>query len=231
MKIISKATVLSLMVIALASCSIFAPTPAQPIAPTATMALTSANTIQQASTQTDLPVQQYTKTAKPSTIVDTEDGKQFISHEYGFTILLPPDSQSVIPNPDERFGAILLAALPQIYLDDSGHIIPWLHSVVQKPIDKCHPWMPDGPSVPVVAAQVSLGGTSYTKVYTTGLDQDAMQYIDYMTYGTNFCVHFWISLTTYYFDMPIDAQPPSDMLPYIQDDLDRMISTFQWVKS
>ena len=230
MKIIIRAMVLSLQVIVLVSCSFLATVPT--VMPTSTNAVvpTSTSTLPPTSTQTATPAPQFTKTAKPSTVVNTSEGKQFISHDYGFSIFLPSDSQSVVYNRADLVET-LIAELPQIYLDDGGHLVSMLHAWVEEPTDQCHSWTPRDPVVPIRTEHMSLGGNSYTKVYTPDVYYVygiATQDVEYSTYGMNFCVHFYINLTTHYFD-PGDA-PSSNMLPYMQEELDRIISTFQWAK-
>jgi hypothetical protein len=222
MKFIQTAIVLSLLVRILTSCSSFAAVPTDSVVPIST------NISELTSTQTATLVPQYTRTAKPSVVIDTQAGKQFISHKYGFSIILPFDSQSVVYNRAEYFPEILRAALPEISLDDGGDIVPNFHVGVEDQTDSCHPWLTNSDGNLVKMEQVTLGGISFNKVYTPDLDEYEMQAIEYMTYGTDVCVHFFISLTTFYFDR-VDAQP-ANMLPYVQDELDSIFSTLQWVR-
>ncbi len=215
------------MVMMLTSCSSFAALPTATPALTNSVVLISTNIPEPTSTQAATPVPQYIKTAIPSTVIDTQDGKLFISHEYGFSILLPADSDSVVYNRADLFE-ILSAYLPEINFDNGGDLTPMFDVVVEDQTESCHPWLTNSDGNPVKTEQVTLSGLSFNKVYTPDLDEYETQSIEYMTYGTDLCVHFFISLTTYYFDRG-DAQP-SNMLPYVQDELDTIISTFQWVK-
>jgi hypothetical protein len=124
--------------------------------------------------------------------------------------------------------SIFGANLAQKHLVDGGDIISEIYGTVENPTDSYHPKLIN-PDEVVKTEQVTLGGIPYTKVYTPNLYGDYEQEIDYMTYGTNFCVHFSIHLTTYYFDQ--GSAKPNDMLPYMQDELDNIVSTFRWIKS
>jgi hypothetical protein len=231
MKLIKRAVVLSTVVMILTSCSFIATVPTPTSVPTNPFIPVSTNMPEPTSTPTATFVPQYTKTAKPSTVVESQDGKLFISHEYGFSILIPAhDSQGVVYNRADYFPEILSADLAEIDLDDGGDIFPMFHIAVEDQTESCHPWLTNSDGNPVTMAQTTLGGISFNKVHTPDLDEYEMQAIEYMTYSTDLCVHFFISLTLYYFDRPIDAEPPRDMLPYIQNELDRIISTFQWSK-
>ncbi len=227
MKIISTALVLSLMVTAFTSCntvvphSIEPPTSAQVIKPTSTN-----TTIDPIVTLTKTPRPEHTTTSIPAAFVDTQDGKKLIHEQYGFAITLPSDFDILFFNPtDDR---LLSAQLPSKYLSDGGQIMTWFNVSIENRTYSCHPGPTNSSGRPVKVEQVTLGKTPFTKVYTPDLDKDELQAIEYMVSGTDFCVHFFTGLAMYYFDRG-DAEP-SNMLPYMQDDIDSIISTFEWVQ-
>jgi hypothetical protein len=226
MKLISTAIVLSLLVTILTSCNTFVSAPIETPNPTKAILLTWTNTADPTVTPTETPIPQSTKTAIPATLVDIEEGKQLINNKYGFTITLPPDVDLQSFNPtDDR---LLEVQFPQKDLSDGGNIFTYFYVWVENQTDSCHPGLTDADGNPVKMEQVTLGSIFFNKVYTPDLDQHEMQAIEYMTDGTDFCVHFFIGLTTYYFDRR-GAQPGS-MLPYVQDELDSIISTFHWIR-
>jgi hypothetical protein len=170
---------------------------------------------------------QYTQTADSSVFVNTQHGKQLRSNKYGFIITLPPDIDFMTEYTPDGDVSIFGASLAQKHLDDGGDIVTVIFGSVENQTDSCHPKLID-PDKAVKTEQVVLGGTPFTKVYTPDLYGLHEQEVDYMTYGHNFCVHFSVNLTTYYFDQG-DAQP-DNMLPYMQDELESIISSFRWIK-
>ena len=227
MKFTKTAIVLSSLVMILTACSFYVAVPTATPAPTSTVVPISTNIPEPTSIQSATPVPHYTVTARPSTIIDTQDGKLFISHEFGFSIILPSDSQSVVYNRAD-LSEILSFALPEIELDDGCVVVTGIHTKVENQTNSCHPALTDSGGNPIKMEKVTLGSNTFDKIYTPDLDKNELQSMEYMTYGANFCVHFFVSLTTYYFDRG-DAQP-SSTLSYRQDELDGIFSTFQWVR-
>ena len=225
MKIISTATVLSLMVTALTSCNTFIPRPTETPTLTKTILPKSTNTAEPTLTPTEMLIPQHTKTGFPATFVDTQNGMQLINNQYGFTITLPSDSDVLFFNPTD--DQLLSVQLPTKDLSDGGQILTWFRVWVENHTTSCHPELTNSSNRPVKVGRVTLGNTHFIKVYTPDLDKDELQAIEYMSYGTDFCVHFFTGLAMYYFDRG-DAEP-GNMLPHVQDELGSIISTFEWV--
>lgn len=194
-----------------------------------TVLTASAETQTAIPTSTPIPTNTATETpvptANPFTLVETQDGKQYINHKYGFTISFPSDFE--VPSGFTTNDG-LISGYFQKHLDDGGDIVTWFGIIVEDQTDGCHPKLIDSASKPVKEKQVTLGSNSYTVLYTPNLYGDYMQDVEYMTYATDLCIHFSINLTTHYFDQ--GSAIPGDMLPYTQDKLDGIVSTFQWIK-
>jgi hypothetical protein len=219
MKLISIAMVLSLLVMALPSCNAFVPVPTETPVRTNTIVSTLTYTLEPTVTATEIPIPQYTQTANPA-FVDNQDGKQFINNKYGFTITLPSDTDIMRFNPTD--DKLLSTQFPPKDLSDGGIIYTYFHVSVENQIDSCHAEFPESFDSPVKIEKVTLGNTHFIKAYTPDLDKNGVQALEYMTSRTDFCVHFLIVLFLFQ-----DLQP-GNMLPYVQGELDGIISTFQW---
>jgi hypothetical protein len=226
MKLINIVIVFPLLIMSLTSCSAFAPKPTEAPTPTGTVLPISSNTFEPTVTPTKTPIPLFTKTEIPATFVSTQDGKRLINNQYGFTITLPSNIDILNFNStDDKF---ISTQLPTKNLSDGGQIFINFDIWVENQTDSCHEELPKSFSNVVKMEQVTLGGTLFSKVYTPNLEKNELQAIEYMTYGTDFCVHLFTGLFMYYFDRG-DATP-GNMLPYVQDEIDGIISTFQWVR-
>jgi len=169
-----------------------------------------------------------TQTLEPDRLVnkqDKQDKQEFISSRYGFTITFPTDME--IRTKYSNNNALVAGYLPQKHLADGGDIVTWIEVIVKNQENDCRPILKDTVDEPTEEKQETLGTTSFTRIYTPSLYGDYMQSMEYMTYSADFCIHIYVNLTTYYFDQ--GNAMPSDMIPYVQDELDGIVSTFQWI--
>lgn len=140
----------------------------------------------------------HTQTIEPDKLVSNQDGQEFMSSQYGFTIIFPADME--ILTKYSTNNAPIAGYLPQKHLTDGGDIVTWFEVIVENQIDGCPPILKNSIEIPTELKQVTLGSTPFSKIYTPTLYGDYMQGIEYIAYGTDFCIHFYINLTTYYFD-------------------------------
>ena len=122
--------------------------------------------------------------------------------------------------------ALIAGYLSQKHLDDGGDILPWIEVIVTNHESGCSSILKRLVDEPTEEKQETLGKTSFTKIYPPGLYGDNMQSVEYVIGRADFCVHIYSTLTTFYFDQ--GSAIPGDMFPYLQDELDAIVSTFQW---
>lgn len=157
--------------------------------------------------------------------VDTLYKKRFVSEKYGFSFTFPPDVSAwkYDPNASEEIASL---SLDQRDIPNSDTVISSPLSVwVEPQTDSCNPRLIGSDAMPVKTEQVMFGNISFTKVY--GIVDEFSQNVEYMTYNSNVCVHLSVAFSFCSFDNGCKA---GNALPYMQGDLDRIISSFQWIE-
>lgn len=84
-------------------------------------------------TATNTP--QPTQTQEPDRLVNKQDGQEFISNRYGFSIIFPVDMEMHTTFSDNN--ALIAGYLPQKHLDDGGDILPWIEVIVRNQENGC----------------------------------------------------------------------------------------------
>lgn len=157
--------------------------------------------------------------------VDTLYKKRFVSEKYGFSFTFPPDidTQEYYPNGSKGIASLYLDErdIPNTVSSIRSYISVW----VEPQTDSCHPKLIGSDKTPVKTEQVMIGNTSFTKVY--GIVEEPTQEVEYMTYNSNICVHLRAAFSFCSFD---NGCKSGNALPYMQGDLDRIISSFQWIE-
>lgn len=157
--------------------------------------------------------------------VDTLYKKRFVSEKYGFSFTFPPniDTQKYYPSGSEFIASLYLDErdIPNTVNSIRSYIYVW----VEPQTDSCHPKLIGSDETPVKTDQVMVGSSFFTKVY--GIVEEPAQEVEYMTYNPDVCVHLSAVFSFCSFDNGCRA---GNALPYMQGDLDRIISSFQWIE-
>lgn len=155
--------------------------------------------------------------------VDTLYKKRFVSEKYGFSFTFPPDIEVGKYDPNAS-GHIASISLDQRDIPN-GDILSFITISVEPQTDSCHPKLIGSDKTPVKTEQVMIGNTSFTKVY--GIVEEPTQEVEYMTYNSNVCIHLNASFSFCSSDYGCRA---GNALPYMQGDLNQIISSFQWIE-
>jgi len=154
--------------------------------------------------------------------------KRFFSEKYGFSFVVPPDV-SIFDYDSANDKTIFSLELPRVY-KPSSHIHSTVDGWVEAQTDTCHPRLIGSEKIPVETTQVVLGGNSFTKVYNpSGTRENGTQDVEYMTAGTDFCVHLYVRMMICANSWDEGGcSEPNNVLPEMQGDLDRIASSFRW---
>jgi WD40 repeat protein len=157
--------------------------------------------------------------------VDTLYKKRFVSEKYGFSFTFPPDidTRKYYPGGNEFIASLSLDQrdIPNTDIVITSYISVW----VEPQTDSCHLKPIGSDETRDKPEQVMIGNTSFTKIYGT-LD-GVLQNVEYMTYDSNICIHLYASFIFCSFDHGCVA---GNGFPYMQGDLDRIISSFEWIE-